>query len=338
MARPRDRFITRKKAASVLSVNSLRKPVKLETVSSPANGSLLDSILDSQALWHSKKAEIKSKPDGSVQVILPKSNTNRVVREEGKINVRNTTAPVIETPLFPGAANSGNFKPNSFTTSNNGQDGNRSTSEQSYEGSQESSTPSTSTGAGGANNNSSGGGPSPLRGIAPIRFRMNAPPKRPNIHSYPTDNIPPPPPLRLKLPAVEESFPSTNSPEPSPPREDEEIDIYSDIEQEDEKSEEKTFGALEPPPEPTFLMTMSMDPPPEPPALLMNLNEDASDDEPTGLVIDDLPPASDVYDPCAVNSDESSAEGFPLAKPPGDNFLINYYCQIYSSCWVIYVW
>lgn len=321
VARPRDRLISLKKAASVMSVNSSRKPVKLESVSSPASGNLLDSILDSQTLWHSNKAEIKSKPDGSVQAILPKSNSNKVVKEKSKIDVRNTNAPVVETPLFPGAANSGNFKSSSFSATNNSQGENRSTTEQ-CDGSQEVSSgrtePSTST-SGSGSNNSSGGGPSPLRGIAPIRFRMNAPPKRPNIHSYPTDNIPPPP-LRLKSPATEESFPSTNSPEASPSREDEEIDIYSDIEQEEQKSEEKTFGVLEPPPEPTFLMSMSMDPPPEPPALLMNLNEDASDDEPSGLVIDDLP-ASDVYDPCAVNSDESSTEEFPLAKPPGEDLF-----------------
>uniref|UniRef100_A0A1B6MT05 PHD and RING finger domain-containing protein 1 n=1 Tax=Graphocephala atropunctata TaxID=36148 RepID=A0A1B6MT05_9HEMI len=315
VARPNDHVIKRKKAASVLSSNSIRKPLKVETMTSPASGNLLDSILDSQTLWHSKKVEIKSKSDGSLHVVLPK-DSNRGILKEDKIDVRNTVAPVVETPLFPGGrGNSGAYKPDNANKGGTGntQSMNRSHSEQA----ESSNYQSSGSGGMGYSRYENPVGPTPLRGVAPIRFRMNIPPRRPNIHSYPTDNIPPPPPLRLRQAAVEMSFPSTNSSESSPTREEEEIDIYSDIEQEsnanENDTEEKSFGVLEPPPEPPFLMTM--EPPPEPPAMLMSLNDDASDDEPSGLVIDD-PPQGDVYDPCAVNSDDSSAEDTPLSKPP----------------------
>ncbi|XP_046668844.1 uncharacterized protein LOC124359827 isoform X1 [Homalodisca vitripennis] len=317
VARPHDHFINRKKAATILSSNSIKKPLKLETLSSPSNGNLLDSILDSQTLWHSKKMEIKSKSDGSLQVILPKKTKTEICKET-KIDVRNTVAPVVETPMFPGGrGNSGTYKPDNSSKggTGNSQSASRSSSEQSF--TESSSYQSSGSGGAGYSRYENNVGPAPLRGVAPIRFRMNIPPRRPNIHSYPTDNIPPPPPLRLRLPIVEMAFPSTNSPESSPTREEEEIDIYSDIEQEanvnEHETEEKSFGVLEPPPEPPFLMTM--EPPPEPPAILMNINDDASDDEPSGLVIDD-PPQGDVYDPCAVNSDDSSAEDTPLSKPP----------------------
>lgn len=315
VARPSDRFISRKKAATVLSSFSLKKPQKLEKVSLPAaDGSLLDSILNSQTLWHSKKSEIKSSSDGSLQVVLPTFSKTDVLKEDDKIDVRKASAPVMETPMFPkGRVNSGTYDQDRGTSNQN--DSRNNSASSSYEAS--SHQPSGSAGSG-YPSYSSNAGISPLRGIAPIRFRMNAPPRRPNIHSYPSDNIPPPPPLRLRSPLAEMTFTTTNSPDETPPREDEEIDIYSDIEQDNNSNEpeEKSFGTLEPPPEPPFLMTM--EPPPEPPAILMNLNEDASDDEASGLVIDD-PPTSDVYDPCAINSDESSTGDAPLSKPPGND-------------------
>lgn len=316
VARPSDRFISRKKAKTVLSSFSLKKPQKVENISVPADGSLLDSILNSQTLWHSKKSQIKSSSDGSLHVVLPKFQKNDVLKEDDKIDVRKASAPVVETPVFPGGrVNSGTFDQDRGTSNQNNT---RNNTERSYEGSSHQSSGSAGSGYPPHSNSV---GLSPLRGVAPIRFRMNAPPRRPNIHSYPSDNIPPPPPLRLRSPLVETTFTSTNPPDETPPREDEEIDIYSDIEQDNNSNEpeEKSFGTLEPPPEPPFLMTM--EPPPEPPAILMNLNEDASDDEASGLVIDDLPP-SDVYDPCAINSDESSTGDAPLAKPPGKYVLL----------------
>lgn len=316
VARPSERLYSLKKAASVLSSKIQRKPKKIETIPSPANGSLLDSILDSQTLWHSKSAEIKSKSDGSLQVVLPKGSSNITGKEENKIDVKITTAPVKERPMYAGGkSNSITYNPSNSNRGGQTYSGGRSNMGQSYDGRN-----TTSTGT-----NSSSSGPSPLRGITPIRFRMNLPPRRPNIHSYPSDNIPPPPPLRLRSPLVDMSFPVTNSPESSPTRDDEEIDIYSDIEQgntTNNECEEKAFGTLEPPPEPPFLMTM--DPPPEPPALLMTLNDDPSDDEEaSGLVI------ADTYDPCAANSDDSSNGEEQLAKPPGR--IILYISTLYTS-------
>lgn len=309
VARPSDRHLNIKRAASILNSTVDRKPMKIESIPAPTGGSLLDSILDSQTLWHSKRAEIKSKSDGSLQVVLPRSSNSITVKEENKIDVRKATAPVIQTPMYPsGKSNSATYNPSNSNRGGQTHSGGRGGMEQSYEGRN-----ATSAGSG----ISSLSGPSPLRGIAPIRFRMNLPPRRPNIHSYPTDNIPPPPPARLRSPLVEMSFPVTNSPESSPPRDDDEIDIYSDIEQgntANNEGEEKSFGTLEPPPEPPFLMTM--EPPPEPPALLMTLNDDPSDDEATGLVIADEP-TGDAYDPCAANSDDSSNDDRPLTKPPG---------------------
>lgn len=315
VARPNDRHFSLKKAALVLNSKSRRKPIKVEPIPSPATGSLLDSILDSQTLWHSKSVEIKSKSDGSLQVVLPKnSGSNITGKEENKIDVRKTTAPVTERPMFPsGKSNSVTYNPSNSNRGGQTHSSGRTNTEQSYEGRN-----TTSTGF------SSSSGPSLLRGITPIRFRMNLPPRRPNIHSYPSDNIPPPPPLRLRTSLVDMSFPVTNSAESSPSRDDEEIDIYSDIEQgntTNNENEEKTFGTLEPPPEPPFLMTM--DPPPEPPALLMTLNDDPSDDEASGLVIADEP-APDPYDPCAANSDDTSNEDGQLEKPPGRFFVCVY--------------
>ncbi|XP_054270234.1 PHD and RING finger domain-containing protein 1-like isoform X2 [Macrosteles quadrilineatus] len=305
VARPIDRLLHRKKAASILTSKSPKKSVKIDSLSSPAGPSLLDSILDSQALWHSKQTEIKSNSDGTLKVV-PKGGA---LKEENKVDVKKATAPVKESPMFPTRTNSGSFMPEN-SSRGGGQSGNQGHSERSEDSSYQSSAPASAGYS--RSEGPTGGGSSSLRGAPPIRFRMNIPPRRPNIHSYPSENIPPPPPLRLRSPMNEVSFPTNNSPEASPEREEEDVDIYSDIEQES-NTEERTFGILEPPPEPPFLMTM--EPPPEPPAMLMNLNDDGSDDEPSGLVIDD-PPPGDVYDPCAVNSDESSNEGAPLAKPP----------------------
>lgn len=305
--RPHDRLFSLKKAATIFNSTRIKNPAKIEPVSAPASRSLLDSILDSQTLWHSKEAEIRSKSDGSIQVILPKSSKNIVGSEENKTDKRQSSTSIIEAPMFPsGKSGTGAYNFGNQGSQSNG--GGKSGVSQSYDGRSSSSTSNTSS------------GPSPLRGTAPIRFRMTVPPRRPNIHSYPSDNIPPPPPLRLRSPLVDSQLVTPNSPDAaSPTRDDEDIDIYSDIVQgnsTNNENEEKSFGALLPPPEPPFPMTM--EPPPAFPALLsMTLNDVPSDDEATGLVIADEPTAVEEYDPCAINSDDSSVDGSHPAKTLG---------------------
>lgn len=137
---------------------------------------------------------------------------------------------------------------------------------------------------------------------------MNLPPRRPNIHTNPV--VPP-----LRQPPFPDPQLFTQEPSPSnSPNEEEEVDIYSDIEPErttdndGEEGGEKSYGTLEPPP--------------EPPALLMGLGQDDIDEEHDegGLVIDDQPlppqqpplippPPAEEYDPAEPCEDSNSSDG-----------------------------
>lgn len=66
-----------------------------ETESSSVN--LLDSILESQTLWHSKNVEISSTKDGKLNVKLKPDDAN-------KPDVQNTKHQSKQIPLFPGGS------------------------------------------------------------------------------------------------------------------------------------------------------------------------------------------------------------------------------------------
>lgn len=306
------RVMSRKKAAAVLSrpqpqarsATSRKKSAASSTsTTQQASGpSLLDSILDSQTKWHSKDSEIiHNTTDGSLTVKV----------KEKKVDVNKENAKVTETPLYPGSTNphGSRFSTYDYQSRDRTVSGtNRSTELHSSSGSSSSSFPSSnlssfpSTRAGFSSNY--GMGISPFTGAAPIRFRMNLPPRRPNIHS----NLVVPP---LRQPPFPDPQLFAQDPSPSnSPNEDEEVDIYSDIEPErtDNDGDDRNYGTLEPPP--------------EPPALLMGLGQDDIDEENDegGLVIDDQPlpptqqlpppppPPADVYDPAEPCDDSNSSD------------------------------
>ncbi|RZF48422.1 hypothetical protein LSTR_LSTR011375 [Laodelphax striatellus] len=301
--------MSRRKAALVFSGRRRHaRPAATATApaaAAPAN--LLDSILEDQAKWHSRNSEIiHNVSDGSLTVKVP---------EKQKVDVRNETAKVNETPLYPGGNNQRfnyNYQPrdgaasgtaNNSRSVDNSPAGSSSSMNRSFPGSFPQSRSEFSS--------NYGIGISPFTGSAPIRFRMTAPPRKPTMIIPPLEQ-PPMPDASL----FQNDSPSNSS------HEDEEVDIYSDIEPDGgggggAEADEKNFGTLEPPP--------------EPPAILMNIggedNGAASDDE--GLVIDDrppppplpppLPPPTDnMYDPaepCDSNSSSSSDDAGPSKIP-----------------------
>lgn len=296
-----NRLLNKKRVTEIFSSAARRRVVKPNQLIAPAGGDLISSILNSQTLWHSKKTEIKSNSDGSLLVKLPGEGK----RNEKPVDVSKNKEKLTTVPLYPGAGtNQGcNYQP-----TNNRSGGQHSTNTEtnlhtSYGDSNFSSFASTLNDFPRFPSNVN---LTPFRGNAPIRFRMTAPPRRPNIHTFPSNNDSLLTGNRQMPSTADLRLPSSNSPQRSPTP-DEEIDIYSDIEQENHSQEgnDRTYGVLEPPP--------------EPPAMLMGLgiNDDAPSDEDNGLVIDDPPAPPDMYDPedhsdnseTSVNKHESTNKG-----------------------------
>ncbi|XP_075214481.1 uncharacterized protein LOC142320504 [Lycorma delicatula] len=315
------RTMSRKKAVALLSHSQLqassgtakKRPVdKPATSTKPAGSSLLDSILDSQTKWHSKNAEIiHNHTDGSVSAKVTEKRVN--------VNKENGNCKTTKTPLYPGSSNPYGSRFSSYDyqsrdrniSSGRPTDMHSSNPSSSFPSSNLSSFPSNRAGF----TSNYGIGISPFTCAAPIRFRMNLPPRRPNIHTNPV--VPP-----LRQPPFSDPQLFTQEPSPSnSPNEEEEVDIYSDIEPErttdndGEEGGEKSYGTLEPPP--------------EPPALLMGLEQDDIDEEHDegGLVIDDQPlppqqpplippPPAEEYDPAEPCEDSNSSDGFDEKSHP----------------------
>lgn len=307
VSRPRaafrtNRILNKKIAASIFSSSNRRKTIPTSQLSSPSSTNILDSILDSQALWHSKKTEIKSNRDGSLEIKLLENVKDKPLEKQQKLDLSKEEGRVSQVPMYPG----GGSRPGGF--SGYGYQSNHTSRSGPHHSSGTEMGPRPSYGSssfsnfGSSQSDVSGyhSGLTPFRGGAPIRFRMTLPPRRPNIHAHPPPIRHTPPPIMSDI-----SFQPSNSPQRSPV-DDDEIDIYSDIEQESETREghEKSYGALEPPP--------------EPPALLMGLgiNDDPASDEENGLVIDDPPVPPDMYDPAEPCDDSNSSNEGALPRPP----------------------
>lgn len=291
-----------KKIAANIFSSSKKKTIPSNQLSNPSSTNILDSILDSQALWHSKKTEIKSNRDGSLEIKLLENAKDRLLEDQQKLDLTKE-GKVSQVPMYPGGGSrpAGGFSGYGYQSNHTSRSGphNPSSTEMgprpSYSSNNFSNFGSPQTEVSGYHS-----GLTPFRGGTPIRFRMNLPPRRPNIHVQP-------PPVRHTPPPVisDINFPPSNSPQRSPV-DDDEIDIYSDIEQESETREghEKSYSALEPPP--------------EPPALLMGLgiNDDPASDEENGLVIDDPPVPPDMYDPAEPCDDSNSSNEGSISSPP----------------------
>ncbi|XP_075228212.1 uncharacterized protein LOC142328390 [Lycorma delicatula] len=315
------RTMSRKKAVALLSRSQLqarsgtakKRPVdKPATSTKPAGSSLLDSILDSQTKWHSKNAEIiHNHTDGSVSVKVTEKRVN--------VNKENGNCKTTKTPLYPGSSNPHGSRFSSYDYQSRDRNISSGRPTDMHSSNPSSSFPSSNLSSFSSNRagftSNYGIGISPFTGAAPIRFRMNLPPRRPNIHTNPV--VPP-----LRQPPFPDPQLFTQEPSPSnSPNEEEEVDIYSDIEPErttdndGEEGGEKSYGTLEPPP--------------EPPALLMGLGQDDIDEEHDegGLVIDDQPlppqqpplippPPAEEYDPAEPCEDSNSSDGFDEKSHP----------------------
>lgn len=302
MAFRTNRILTKKIAANIF-LSSRKKSIPSSQLSSPSSTNILDSILDSQALWHSKKTEIKSNRDGSLEIKLLENAKNKPLENQEKLDLSKEEGKVSKTPMYPGGGSTrpGGFSGYGYQNNHNSRSGPHHPPSTEI-GPRPNYASSSFSNFGSSQSEVSGyhSGLTPFRGGAPIRFRMTLPPRRPNIHAHP-------PPIRHTPPPIisDISFQPSNSPQRSPV-DDDEIDIYSDIEQESETREghEKSYGALEPPP--------------EPPALLMGLgiNDDPASDEENGLVIDDPPAPPDMYDPAEPCDDSNSSIDGGICKPP----------------------
>jgi hypothetical protein len=146
--------------------------------------SLLDSILESQTLWHSKNVEISSKKDGKLEVRLKNY-------EDKRPDLSNPNHSSKEIPLYPNkndssASDTNKSYANNTRYSNFG--GNSSSGSTSF--SQPTSffnslNPSTRPGFSSLlGNNSSALDLSPFRGTAPIRYVPQLRSKKVTFHSF----------------------------------------------------------------------------------------------------------------------------------------------------------
>ncbi|XP_065202419.1 PHD and RING finger domain-containing protein 1-like isoform X2 [Planococcus citri] len=259
-----------------------------EITANASSANLLDSILESQTLWHSKNVEIKSKKDGTLEIKR---------KDERKPDLTNTNHSSKEIPLFPNKGD-GASDNKSYSSSNNrysslgNSSGGGSNSFTSSTSSFNSLNPSIRPGFSNLLGNSSSAlDLSPFRGAAPIRFRMNPPRpmmRRQNYNSN-SQRQPSSSPASLSN--------SVQSPKKSSTvgNAEEDVDLYDDIETENAENEkaQEIFGSLEPPP--------------EPPALLIGNDSSSSDDENNGLVIDDKAVnKNNIYDPNEPNEDSDT--------------------------------
>lgn len=310
-----NRILNKKIAVSIFLPSSREKKIPVSQLSSPSSANILDSILDSQALWHSKKTEIKSNSDGSLQIKLLENVENKPLEKQQKLDLSKEEGKVSQAPMYPGGGSRpGGFSGYGYQSNHNSRSGPPHHPSSSEMGPRPSYSSNNFSLFGSSQSEGSGyhSGLTPFRGGAPIRFRMTLPPRRSNIHAHP-------PPIRHTSPPImsDINFQPLNSPQRSPV-DDDEIDIYSDIEQESETREchDKSYGALEPPP--------------EPPALLMGLgiNDEPASDEENGLVIDDPPAPQDMYDPAEPCEDSNSSSEEAIPAPPGENV---YYFSSFKS-------
>lgn len=239
---------------------------------------VLGSILDSQAIWHSKdtNTNVKINSDGSIEVIKNKDSNMPKPEESRSIDVREGTSEgvAIQAPMYPGSGNRpGGFRPhtrNSYGESRNNQDNTFS--------------PRSGQSQAGVNFNRFGGparndregytnylnnipqGPTPFcRGGPPLRFRM---PPRQQLR-----RIPFPPRNRPIWQPEEDEDENGNEKEDkkeatestdktqAKTQEEEDIDLYSDIETNVDKTENSggedassNYPALGPPPEPSAFL------------------------------------------------------------------------------------
>lgn len=174
MARVRSEYSARRvenRKNILSSLNNFHDRVNSTAAHTADTGSaanLLDSIMESQTLWHSKNVEIKSKKDGTLEVKL-KNEENK------KPDLTNTTHSSKEIPLFPSKSD-GNSENRSYTNNDNrysslgGSSSGGSNSFAPSTSSFSSLNPSTRPGFSNLLGNSSSAlDLSPFRGAAPIR-------------------------------------------------------------------------------------------------------------------------------------------------------------------------
>ncbi|KAK3923081.1 PHD and RING finger domain-containing protein 1 [Frankliniella fusca] len=351
------RLNNRKRLAAALH-NPIRRPRVEPATSVESGGDLLESILLSQTKMLSKKTDVKINVDGTLDIKLKelviKQNPSDLLKERlgnNTIDVRDkshlSTCRVMQAPQYSGGRRGGQ------NSHNNSFGGNNSGGRRSRGGSNVGAAAGDSVTTGNVNssgfrssfnnpdqsraqyeqflgNNFSGGRPPPRS--QPLRFRLNAPrrPLRRNVMLR-----------RGALPVGNEEDeedddmidgvmdsgsqdPAKDGESGDAPKEDDEVDIYSDIETDANKGGSGEDG------DPEFGALM---PPPEPPAILMNMGEQNSDEEASDseLVIDDrakgpADESEDKYDPAEPCDDSNEAgdislvpraDEIPLPPEPG---------------------
>ena len=278
------RYRDRKKAVLALQSAPQSSSPKTKHVIEPPTSEYVDvlgSILDSQAIWHSKdtKKNIKINPDGSIEVIKNKDNVPKSEKNTTDVREATSNKVAVQAPMYPGSSN----RPDSFRSFNrttygenrNNQDNMfspRNGQSQTGVGYSRFGGPPRNDREGYANYlNNIPQGPTPFcRGGPPLRFRM---PPRQQLR-----RIPFPPrnrPIWQQDEDEEEEAADkekTNKKETSgeteikqsKTQEEEDIDLYSDIETNADKTDNSgaedsapNYPALGPPPEPSaFLLSL----------------------------------------------------------------------------------
>ncbi|XP_063218187.1 PHD and RING finger domain-containing protein 1-like isoform X2 [Bacillus rossius redtenbacheri] len=300
--------------------SALRHISRKAALTAPATPcDLVSSILDSQSVWHSKKAEVTIKRDGSLEV---KGKDKLDVKDPAHAQKVASHAPVYSGRTGGSGdsrappENTGRYRSGSSFHGYQGGRGFAPVSGFDARGSRA-----------GYSSYLSGPRPSPppppmtFRG-GPVRFRMSPP--RPPVRSL----RPPPLPPRLLhqqiAPTSVESFDLDDDVRSRD--EDDEIDLYSDIEVGGAGPEDEAERSYE-----------ALPPPPIPPAMLMDLGDRPLSDDERGsdaeLVIDDDGPArsevshSQIYDPASPSrdSDEEVESVKPVNIPlPPTRRLVQY--------------
>lgn len=261
------------------------------------NEEIVDNLLSSlDILLPSCKPEISEENDNCLKVIIDsnkkindhsKWNPSQI-KEDKKVDVSQCDSAVKQAPMYPGGGGNKMQGTYRFPT---GDSNSGAGSQPNYSSNMNNSGPGfrgPRPGFSSLLSNVSSVDLSPFRGGAPIRFRLGTTPRMN------------PKKVQDKVPSAA-SQASSSPQSDSPTKEDEDVDLYSDIEHDphEDVDEDKNFGTLEPPP--------------EPPALLMGLGDEGTDEE-EALVIDDK--GADVYDPAEPCDDSNDARKCFIFPPP----------------------
>ncbi|GLV43661.1 uncharacterized protein CBL_07012 [Carabus blaptoides fortunei] len=317
-------------------ISAMRRAARRKAVFAPepptsvSSCDILGSILDSQTKLHSKHSVISVTRDGKLHIENKSShkkteqNNNLIKPNSEAESIAIPSSPALDVtsssdvemtqaPMFPGRGGGGNRQPYGFHRGGGGGGGYRSgydngSNYNHFQGSGNSgprgrggygsnmyNNQRDNSNYGGGYMNYYHGGPPPFRGRGgPPRFPMRRPPMQ--QHQQPPPPVLRAQPVELVLDDPIEENPAERDCQSQQPEE-EEVDIYSDIEAGSSVPEEDT-AQLKPP-------VIESQPQPALVAQIYN-NSGTDDDSDSELVIDDSVKETDKYDPADPSNDTDS--------------------------------